>query len=80
MFSGQNAAGLSDNIVESVYEKEIMSLTKKGSYMGMWQLIAAANVLACPLRSIFPLRGSEQFRRNFNHMCMPIQNRLSRAP
>ena len=26
MFSGQNAAGLSDNIVESVYEKEILSL------------------------------------------------------
>ena len=60
-FSGQNAAGLSDNIVESVYKKEIMSLTKKGSYMGMWQLFAAANVLAHPIRSIFPLRGSEQF-------------------
>ena len=68
MFSGQNAAGLSDNIVESVYEKEIMSLTKKGSYMGMWQLFAAANVLAHPIRSIFPLRGSAQFRRNFNLM------------
>ena len=61
MFSGQNAAGLSDNIVESVYEKEIMSLTKKGSYMGMWQLFAASNVLAHSIRSIFPLRGSAQF-------------------
>ena len=35
MFSSQNAAGLSDNIVESVYEKEILSLTKIGSYMGI---------------------------------------------
>ena len=35
MFSGQNTAGLSDNIVESVYEKEILSLTKIGSYMGI---------------------------------------------
>ena len=74
----QNAAGMSDNIVESVYEKEIMSLTKKGSYMGMWQLFAAANVLAHPIRSIFPLRGSAQFQRNFNRMCMPIDGRHRR--
>ena len=26
--------------------------------MGMWQLFAAANVLAHPIRGIFPLRGS----------------------
>ena len=78
MFSGQNAAGLSDNIVENVYEKEIMSLTKKGSYMGMWQLFDAANVLAHPIRSIFPLRGSAQFQRNFNCMCMPIDGRHRR--
>ena len=75
MFSGQNAAGLSDNIVESVYEKEIMSLTKMGSYMGIWQLFAAANVLAHPIRSIFPLRGGEQFRRNFDRLCLPIDRR-----
>ena len=31
MFSGRNAAGLSDNVVETVFEREIMSLTKERS-------------------------------------------------
>ena len=43
--------------------------------MVMWQLFAAANVLAHPIRSVFPLRGSEQFQRNFNHLCLPINGR-----
>ena len=78
MFSGQNSAGLSDNVVETVYEREVMSIAKNGTYMGMWQLFAAANVLAHPIRSVFPMRGSEQFRRNFNHLCLPVDGRHRR--
>ena len=78
MFLGQNAAGLSDNVVETVFEREIMSLTKERSYMGIWQLFAGANVLGHPLRSVFPLRGSDAFRRDFNHICYPIDGRQKR--
>ena len=78
MFSGQNPAGLSDNVVETVFEREIMSLTKERSYMGIWQLFAGANVLGHPLRSVFPLRGSDAFRRDFNHICYPIDGRQKR--
>ena len=78
MFSGQNAAGLSDNIVETVYEREIMNLTEERSYMGMWQLFVAANVLGHPIQSVFPLKVSEAFRRDFNHICYPIDGRQKR--
>ena len=79
MFSGQNAAGLSENIIETVYEQEIMGLTRNGSYMGIWQLFAAANVLGHPVRSVFPLRGSESFRRDFNRMCLPADGRQKKT-
>ena len=78
MFSGQNAAGLSDNIIETVYEKEVISLTKNGAYMGIWQLFAAVNVLGLPIRGVFPVRGSEEFWRNFNHLCLPVDGRHKR--
>ena len=79
MFSGQNAAGLSENVIETVYEKEVMGITKNGSYMGIWQLFAATNVLGHPVRSVFPLRGSEVFRRDFNRMCFPLDGRHKRT-
>ena len=79
MFSGQNAAGLSENVIETVYEKEVMGITKSGSYMGIWQLFAATNVLGHPVRSVFPLRGSEVFRRDFNRMCFPLDGRHKRT-
>ena len=79
MFSGQNAAGLSENIIETVYEHEIMGITRNGSYMGIWQLFAAANVIGHPIRSVFPLRGSESFRRDFNRMCLPADGRQKKS-
>ena len=71
MFSEQNVASLSENIIESVYENEIRGLTRNGSYMGIWLLFAATNILGHPIRSLFPLRGSESFRKDFNRMCLP---------
>ena len=79
MFSGQNAAGLSENVIESVYEQEVMGLTRNGCYMGIWQLFAAANILGHPVRSVFPLRGSETFRRDFNRICLPLDGRQKKT-
>ena len=55
-----------------------MSLTKNGAYMGIWQLFAAVNVLGLPIRGVFPVRGSEEFWRNFNHLCLPVDGRHKR--
>ena len=47
--------------------------------MGIWQLFAAANILGHPIRSVFPLQGSESFRRDFNQMCLPTDGRQKKT-
>lgn len=74
MFSGQYISPETrdiDDIVETVYEKEMLQIRKPFKFMGMWQLWAASNVLKRPVRSVFPLRGSVNFRSDFNRMCLP---------
>ena len=61
MFSGQHSAGSVANVVERVFENKILQATHNYTYMGMWQLFTAANVLRWPLYSIFPMRGSITF-------------------
>ena len=37
-----------------IYEKETMEMCKDGTYMGMWQIAQAANLLGHPINSIYP--------------------------
>ena len=46
-----------------------------GSFMGMWQLWAACNVIGRPIRSMFRDRGSHSFRSDFNRLCVPLYKR-----
>ena len=71
LFSGQHAHSDLSDIIESVYENEMLEMCKNGSHMGMWQIWAATNVLGRPIMSIFPNRGSTVFRSDFNRLCLP---------
>ena len=69
LFSGQYihaGFGNINDIVEIIYEKEIVTLKNDGAFMGMWQLWALTNILGRPIRSIFPHCGSTEFCADFN--------------
>ena len=70
LFSGQYAHGNIEDIIESVYEKEMLEMSQKNTHMGMWQIWASTNVISRPILSIFPDRGSPAFRSDFNRLCV----------
>ena len=79
LFSGQYihaGFGNVNNIVEIIYEKEIVTLKNDGAFMGMWQLGALTNILGRPIRSIFPHRGSTEFCADFNQLLVPLNASL----
>ena len=45
---------------ETLYNLELLDICKDGAYMGMWQILAAANILQHPICSVYPdLRQSQ---------------------
>ena len=61
LFSGQHAHGDLQDVIKSVYEQEMLEMSWLNTYMGMWQIWQATNVLGRPIKSIFPDRGSQAF-------------------
>ena len=61
MFSDfYNMETLDCNEIQSIYRKEVCSITRPGSEMGMWQLHAISSILKKKLLSIYPkLSASE---------------------
>ena len=76
LFSGQYAHGNIEDIIESVYEKEMLEMSQKNTHMGMWQIWVSTNVISRPIMSIFPNRGSPAFRSDFNWLCVPYLAQL----
>ena len=76
LFSGQYAHGNIEDIIECVYEKEMLEMSQKNTHMGMWQIWASTNVIGRPIMSIFPDRGSPAFRSDFNRLCVPYLAQL----
>ena len=77
LFSGQQypSRGNVEEIVEAIYDTEMVQLKNDGNFMGMWQLWATSNVIGRPIRSVFPHRGSKAFRSDFNQLCVPLKHR-----
>ena len=78
LFSGQYAHGDLQDVIESVYDNEMLAMCKPHEYMGMWQIWAATNVLARPVRSVFPMHGSDAFHTDFNRLCVPYSSQFRR--
>ena len=81
LFSGQYIpAGYGDieEIVETIYEREVVTLKNDGAFMGMWQLWAASNLTGRPIRSVFPNHGSTAFRADFNRLIVPVNTSLQK--
>ncbi|XP_012941528.1 uncharacterized protein LOC106012614 [Aplysia californica] len=55
----------SDDVV-STYRSEVLDICRLGTYMGMWQLKAVANVFAARVVSVYPAMGQQCFREFYN--------------
>ena len=63
---------ITEDAIECIYCMEIYSLSKLGSYMGLWQLAQASSVLGIPLHTIYPVRGDSTLRNDFHRMFFPV--------
>ncbi len=65
------AQRLSKSMIRKLYEQEILSIMKPGTYMGAWQLAAAASVLGIPIKSVYPVYGAATVRAELHRIFWP---------
>ena len=56
---------------EGILQKETMLSIQDGSFMGLWQLFAAAFILRLPLQSLFPDKGWDLYRQFCTRLISP---------
>ena len=61
------------------FQEETLKVCKNSEYMGMWQLMAAAQVFKTPILSVYPSLGPEACRKFYNCTVFPTQSRLSQS-
>lgn len=62
----------SDDIVNT-FRQETLDICKDGIFMGMWQVMAAANLLKVRIASYYPQRGQLYNAKFFNRTIVPKQ-------
>ena len=66
-----NGQKLSKINIDFIYCQEMYECSKMDSYMGLWQIAQAANVLHLAIRSVYPEGGDDQMRMDFNRIFYP---------
>jgi hypothetical protein len=78
MFSNFYIPGIhiTDSVIAFIYEAEVLKCTKQGSYMGIWQLFALADVLKCPVMSSYPMFVRAEIREglDLHRLILPSHN------
>ena len=69
---------LTESFVKQIFEKEVLSICKAKSFMGIWQLFSLSSVLALPIYSVYPKLGNPNVRADLNRMIYPRQTSVSR--
>ena len=49
-----------------IYEKEVLDICKINSFMGIWQLFQAANMVGHPINSVYPANGNRNIPFDMN--------------
>ena len=60
--------------VLDLYRQEVMDIQKDRAYIGIWQIFQTANVLKCPICSVFPNIGNTNVIKDLNHTVYCIDN------
>ena len=58
-------------IAEKIYETEVFHSRKRNEYMGVWQILQAANCIGRPICSVYPEIFTVAFRRQLNRVFFP---------
>ena len=62
---------ITDELVSSIYKQEVVDITSRGSFMGIWQLFALASVLGRTVRFVYPQLGNPNVRSDLHRMILP---------
>ncbi|CAC5359740.1 unnamed protein product [Mytilus coruscus] len=62
---------LTENIIRSIYQKEIMKIRLDKTYMGIWQIHALSSVLCTPIYSVYPKLENPNVRQDLNRLILP---------
>ena len=57
--------------IDMLYNYEINCTLKHENFMGLWQLMALSSVLGIPIRSVYPEKGPNVYRRLCNRIILP---------
>ena len=57
--------------IQEIYRQEIHDILREGEFMGVWQLMALASVLRCPIFSVYPAKGCPGVRDDLHRLIMP---------
>lgn len=66
--------------IRSTFQQETLSVVKNNSFMGLWQLFAAAQIFRCCLVSIYPDLGWSALRDIHNRTITPPSAVTNRPP
>lgn len=70
-FLCQHSPTFSDT-VEQTFQNEVLHMCKKSTYMGKWQLMAAANALNISIFSVYPSQGPPEYKQAYNTAIHPF--------
>ena len=65
--------------VADIYRRETMHITRRGEFMGIWQMHALASILGAQLVSIYPQRGNPVIRKHLHRTLEPRERRSSQT-
>ncbi len=73
MYSQEYVPGdkITPALTRRVLRAEILDVAKECAYCGIWQLLAVASVLVCPVMSVCPEKGNPPVRAHLNRLILP---------
>ena len=60
-----------------LYKTEVMDITNDGTYMGIWQIFQAANIVKRPICSVHPRVGNPNVREDLHRTVYCIDGTLN---
>lgn len=79
MYSDEYVPGifrtLNNEEVDTIYQKEIVKISKNKTYMGIWQICSLSSVLGRPIFSVYPELGNVDVRRDLHRLVEPREKK-----
>lgn len=79
MYSDEYVPGifrtLNNEEVDTIYQKEIVKISKNKTYMGIWQICSLSSVLGRPIFSVYPELGNVNVRRDLHRLVEPREKK-----